>query len=358
MDQCVQTGNRRAKKVIYKCKPCNGCRSRLERLFKRGGQIAEDWLNLTDSEKADFVKKHAELYGDDLASAVTEFVKVHSSTTQASNLGDFHPLSIYAARGYSAELLKNIERNCPKEYNNDLKCWTYQLMVKGGGQIDKDTKINKRTHMPKVGKTARKERLKRQASNASTQSQRAAESTAASPKRRRILRKTSSCASAASVASHASTGSGKKDDSDKREKREKEGKHNDLKDKASPKRKGKGNPKASPKKKPMKGPNYKQHAKAVVSAVAPTLSSLQHIVDTKLANAKIATSVPAWLATETIEAHKVAISVSQVWSDVLSTGTYVEGSSMTKEEVMEWKKKASKTIDSINVIIAMTESRP
>ncbi len=51
--------------------------------------------------------------------------------TSKHTKGDYWPIAVYHRQGYSGEMLDNISKNCDREWNDDLKIWTFCLDVKG-----------------------------------------------------------------------------------------------------------------------------------------------------------------------------------------------------------------------------------
>jgi len=51
--------------------------------------------------------------------------------TSKHKKGDYWPIAVYHRQGYSGEMLDNISKNCDREWNDDLKIWTFCLDVKG-----------------------------------------------------------------------------------------------------------------------------------------------------------------------------------------------------------------------------------
>jgi len=68
--------------------------------------------------------------------------------------GDYHPLNIWAAKGYTEAQVKAIKENGDKEGSNDkkwdpeLKDWVYRKSVLSTGELDRDQTINRHKRVP------------------------------------------------------------------------------------------------------------------------------------------------------------------------------------------------------------------
>ena len=85
--------------------------------------------------------------------------KRFTSVFTTGNDGEFHPLSVWKSRGYSAAQLANIEKYGEKRFDATLKCDTYQLKVYSTSE--KDNEMDEHNHQwgpqnpPKKPKTSK-----------------------------------------------------------------------------------------------------------------------------------------------------------------------------------------------------------
>ena len=114
----------------FRCATCQCKCSTLSTMF--GGWPIEHYRDMPEADQTDFWKRST-TSKENLKHCVEKMV-VYKQIKQRweQSQGDYLPLGVYAARGYTN--LKEIERNCPKEWNNKLGEWTYKLMVRGSGE--------------------------------------------------------------------------------------------------------------------------------------------------------------------------------------------------------------------------------
>ena len=148
--KCQQVGaGKKLKKgqhALFKCNDCNALRSRMNRMFQHRGGLAQDWLKLSHEQKADFMLRSHALAKEELVHGVEahiEMTKTMSTDVHHGQEGEYLPLSVYEAKGYSKEHLANIQKNAPKQFNASLGDWTFQVFVESSGSRDSEVVTNK-----------------------------------------------------------------------------------------------------------------------------------------------------------------------------------------------------------------------
>ena len=139
------SGAKRGKKHQYRCNTCNACRSRLNRLLVRRGDLAVDWSGLGEDAKRDFYARCNQLEKDDLQAGVISTVELHKelkSTVTSAHEGKYYPLSVYAAKGYNEHHLKTIENTAPKKFDYEINDWVYQKFIDSSGVADSSITTN------------------------------------------------------------------------------------------------------------------------------------------------------------------------------------------------------------------------
>ena len=153
--KCQQVGAakklKKGQNALFKCNECNALRSRMNRMFAHLAGLAQDWLKLTHEQKADFMLRSHALAKEELMhgmAAHIEMSKTVSTDVHRGNEGEYLPLSVYEAKGYSKEHLANIEKNAPKLFNASLGDWTFQVFVESSGVKDSEITMNKTSYTP------------------------------------------------------------------------------------------------------------------------------------------------------------------------------------------------------------------
>lgn len=158
---CQEIGNKkvgRKKLVYYRCNQCHAARARISRLVSRKGSLAADWAKVPDDQKKDFIMRASELKSEELEKGMAVFMSMQKENVESVNsstAGEYYPLSVYAAKGYSEENLKGIEESAPKKFDAVLKDWTFQYMVDGSGAKTEENTKNITSYEP-VGQPSRK----------------------------------------------------------------------------------------------------------------------------------------------------------------------------------------------------------
>ena len=128
--------------ILHKCNECNALQMRMQRIFARRAALANDWSSLSADEKKDFVARSHALKGEELENQVEAqitMIKEQSTTLHTGAAGEFHPLSVWMAKGLTEEHCKALEKNAPKKWCPLLNDYTYQRMVESSGHVDKET---------------------------------------------------------------------------------------------------------------------------------------------------------------------------------------------------------------------------
>lgn len=153
--KCQQVGTgkklKKNQNALFKCNECNALRSRMNRMFQHRGGLAQDWLKLSHEQKADFMLRSHALAKEELVHGVEahiEMTKTMSTDVHHGQEGEYLPLSVYEARGYSKEHLANIEKNAPKQFNVSLGDWTFQVFVESSGSRDSEVVTNRTAYAP------------------------------------------------------------------------------------------------------------------------------------------------------------------------------------------------------------------
>lgn len=158
----ASAGRGRGKKVSYRCNTCNACRSRLNRLMGRRGDLAVDWSGLGEDEKRDFFARCNQLEKDELQAGLISTVELHKelkSTTRSAHEGSYYPLSVYAAKGYNEQHLKAIEQGAPKKFDGEINDWVYQKFIDSSGVADSSSTTNLQVSAPKSQPSAKRARV-------------------------------------------------------------------------------------------------------------------------------------------------------------------------------------------------------
>ena len=77
---------------VWRCKDCHALKSRINRIMSKNGKLARDWGEMTESERAAFIKEHKNMYGSELELKITESMtisKTKKSVTSFSGNGEF-----------------------------------------------------------------------------------------------------------------------------------------------------------------------------------------------------------------------------------------------------------------------------
>lgn len=139
---CQKTGCTKGRKKFYKCNGCNALRSRMNRVLKHKGSLAEDWQALSTDAKQAFMSKSGALAGEALKEgmiATISFYRENADSRRSESAGEFLPLAVYAAKGYSEEHLKQIEAKSCKKFDESLNDYVYQLFIESTGQKTEET---------------------------------------------------------------------------------------------------------------------------------------------------------------------------------------------------------------------------
>ena len=135
-DANVVGGKGRAKK-LYKCKQCAALRNRMQRLFAKRGQMADDWSAMAADTQKEFLANNYALSGAELEKGIEmaiAFSRTNSESRHVGAEGRFLPLSVYLSRGYSEAHVQHIEKTCHKKWDQSLGDYVYQLMVDESGE--------------------------------------------------------------------------------------------------------------------------------------------------------------------------------------------------------------------------------
>ncbi len=108
----------------------------------------------------------------------------------------------------------------------------------------------------------------------------------------------------------------------------------------------------SPKKK-AKG-NFKAQAKFVIAAVAPVMSSLQHLVGEKLSSDKIKSAIPKDLLEAATAALTRGTQYQATWNSILTTGDEPPAD-MSKAQAATWKKEVETLLDDLTAMIKIAD---
>ena len=151
----------------FRCGTCQCKCSTLSTMF--GGWPIDHYRELSPIEQTNFWKQSTT--GKENLKQMVEKLVIYKQIKQRweQSAGDYLPLGVYAARGYTN--LKEIERNCPKEWCNKLGEWTYKLMVRGSGEKNLEELAREEIHKLLFKKTGDDKKLpaekKKQATAAS-----------------------------------------------------------------------------------------------------------------------------------------------------------------------------------------------
>jgi hypothetical protein len=143
---CQKTGGSKGRKKLYKCNGCNALRSRMNRVLKHKGCLAEDWQTLSNEAKQTFMSKSGVLTGEALKEgmmATISFYRENSDSRKSESTGEFLPLAVYTAKGYTEEHIKQIEAKGVKKFDEALNDYVYQLFVDSSGQKTEEVIKNK-----------------------------------------------------------------------------------------------------------------------------------------------------------------------------------------------------------------------
>ena len=157
--QCI-TAVKKGKKAVFRCSSCNSCRSRMNRLLKRRGDLAVDWSSVDHDQKKDFITRCGALRDEELADGMSACITLHKETnskTSASADGAYVPLSCYAALGYSVDHLAAIEKTAPKKWDACIQDFVYQKLVESTGTCDAEIVSNKTVYEPKRQQEAKQD---------------------------------------------------------------------------------------------------------------------------------------------------------------------------------------------------------
>lgn len=89
---CVRASSKVQPEGVWRCRPCHALKSRINRIMSKNGQLARDWGEMSESERAAFVKENKNLYGSDLELRISEsmtITKAKRSFTSFTGNGDF-----------------------------------------------------------------------------------------------------------------------------------------------------------------------------------------------------------------------------------------------------------------------------
>lgn len=88
----VRQASKKQPEEVIRCKACHNLKSRINRLMKNNGNLAQDWTEMSESQRSDFVKANKGLFGAELELKVSETVmiaKSKKSTISFSGHGHF-----------------------------------------------------------------------------------------------------------------------------------------------------------------------------------------------------------------------------------------------------------------------------
>lgn len=142
MDDATIVGGKGRAKKVYKCKKCGALRGRMQRLFTKRGEMADDWMAMAADTQKEFLANNQALSGSELEKGITmaiAFSRRNSDGRHVGAEGLFLPLSVYTSRGYSETHIQNIEKTCPKKWDPALGDHVYQLMVDESGEQSTET---------------------------------------------------------------------------------------------------------------------------------------------------------------------------------------------------------------------------
>ena len=104
------------------CAACNALKSRMNRI--KGRNIAAvDLSKLSPEARQQFFKDAKDAKGQSLVDAILEVTKTIESVTAHAKRAKGLPASVYLQQGYTKENLKNLEKSCDKEWDNEIKDW-------------------------------------------------------------------------------------------------------------------------------------------------------------------------------------------------------------------------------------------
>eukprot|EP00435_Cladocopium_sp_Y103_P003632 s3503_g1.t1 len=89
---CVRASSKIQPDGVWRCRGCHALKSRINRIMGKNGQLARDWGEMTESERAAFVKENKNLYGAELELRITEsmtITKAKRSFTSFTGTGEF-----------------------------------------------------------------------------------------------------------------------------------------------------------------------------------------------------------------------------------------------------------------------------
>ena len=88
----VRASSKSQPEEVWRCKKCHNLKSRINRIMSNNGALAHDWGEMTETERANFIKKHKDLYGSELETRISEsmtIIKAKRSMTAFVGVGEF-----------------------------------------------------------------------------------------------------------------------------------------------------------------------------------------------------------------------------------------------------------------------------
>ena len=89
---CVRASSKMQPEGVWRCRQCHALKSRINRIMSKNGNLARDWGEMSESERAAFVKENKNLYGADLELRISEsmtITKAKRSFTSFTGNGEF-----------------------------------------------------------------------------------------------------------------------------------------------------------------------------------------------------------------------------------------------------------------------------
>ena len=110
----VRASSKSQPEEVWRCKKCHNPKSRINRIMSNNGALAADWGEMTESERANFIKKHKDLYGAELETKISEsmtIMKGKRSLTAFVGIGEFKKnIHLYEDVSYSTRQEDSEER--------------------------------------------------------------------------------------------------------------------------------------------------------------------------------------------------------------------------------------------------------
>ena len=100
----VLRANTKRSKHIYRCKRCNACKSRCERLVQSHGTLVKDWTTVSTEKKKEFYKENYKLANENLIVKMQEAIQ---DTKRMTSITQFKGTGVWLDKKDLEEKYKN-----------------------------------------------------------------------------------------------------------------------------------------------------------------------------------------------------------------------------------------------------------